>query len=410
MSEIEKQTDSKLIEPTTAKVVPLFGRDEMNLVEFPFGPITPSSGNTLEIDHVVRDRNSKREVSRRLIITGSDAFGLPRPIDEQVLVGLKALTQESGFNSRKVWFSQYHLCRTLGWSPDGRAYKRLEASLDRIAGTTLKFKNAWWDKGETAWRSHTFHLLDNVELCSAERYEQMRGRSGNREQAACHFVWNEVIWKSFEDGYIKLIDMDMFRRIANGRRREVPLRLYRWLDKQFWKQEIVKIDVAKLSIGTLGLAAKYPSEFQRIIERAARVLIDCKFLGDIRFQNGQTHSGIDVLFLKHKSKLIRARETNRVQTKLAPTSTIVSENYEPDSHAVWLEQQTEEQLQAAEDIAIQQTFGSKLERQIIDGEKRAGKSILESGRIRQEYIRRFLEPERYGAEANGLENQRLKVG
>jgi len=69
-----------------------FGRDEMNLIEFPFGPIKTTTANTFEIEHVVRDRSTKKVVCRKLVITGSDAFGLPRPVDEQVMIGLKALT------------------------------------------------------------------------------------------------------------------------------------------------------------------------------------------------------------------------------------------------------------------------------------------------------------------------------
>lgn len=372
------------------KVIPLFGRDEMNLIEFPFGPITPTATKTLEIDHVVWDKVTKREISRRLIITGSEAFGLPRPIDEQVLVGLKALTQESGFTSRKVWFSQYHLFRTLGWNPDGRAYKRLEASLDRIAGTTLKFKNSWWDKGETSWRSHTFHLLDNVELCSAERYELMRQRSGQREQAACYFVWNEVIWKSFHDGYIKLIDMEMFRKIANGRRREVPLRLYRWLDKQFYRREVVSIEISKLAIGTLGLAAKYPSEFKRVIERAAKVLIDSGFMANVDFQENANHASIDAIFYKKRKLKFAAMSRKPIFSEKTPTlvNTPVSTI---DQHTTWLAQQNENDLMAAEDQAFEQAFGSKLERQLIQQDRKEGKPILESGRLRQEFIRRFME-------------------
>mgnify|MGYP001199877014 CR=1 FL=1 len=377
-------------ETLSSKVIPLFGRDEMNLIEFPFGPITPTATKTLEIDHIVRDKATKREISRRLIITGSEAFGLPRPIDEQVLVGLKALTQESGFTERKVWFSQYHLCRTLGWNPDGRAYKRLEASLDRIAGTTLKFKNSWWDKGETSWRSHTFHLLDNVELCSAERYEQMRQRSGQRDQSACYFVWNEVIWKSFHDGYIKLIDMEMFRKIANGRRRDVPLRLYRWLDKQFYRREVVSIEISKLAIGTLGLAAKYPSEFKRVIERAAKVLIDSGFMANVDFQESTNHSSIDAIF--YKKRKIKIAAIHRKPVFNDQTSTLVNSTVSTnDPHTAWLAQQNENDLRMAEDQAFEQVFGSKLERQLIQQDRKGGKTILESGRLRQEFVRRFIE-------------------
>ncbi len=103
------------------KLVPLYGKDEMNLVEFPFGPITATKVKTLEVEHQAFDRVLKREVTRRLLMTGSDKWGLPRPIDDQVLLGRKTLTHEAGFASPKITFSRYQLCRAIGWEPDGRA-------------------------------------------------------------------------------------------------------------------------------------------------------------------------------------------------------------------------------------------------------------------------------------------------
>ena len=291
-----------------------FGRDEMNLIEFPFGPIRAGKSNVYQAEHVVRDRKTKKLVCRKLLITGSEAFGLPRPIDEQVLIGLKALTQEAGFESRKVFFSQYHLCKVLGWRPDGRAYRRMESSLDRIAGTTLKFKNAWWDKGDESWRSHTFHLIDNVELCSSERMQSKRRCHAGRKLPLCSFIWNEVVWKSFQDGYIRKIDMEMFRRIANGRRREVPVRLYRWLDKQFYRSKVVRIDIERLGLGTLGLGGNFSSELKRVIARASQILIECNFLEDFCFRAGKNHNGYDVLFMQRQPKRIRSVKSPALPT------------------------------------------------------------------------------------------------
>ena len=165
------------------EVVPLLiGKDEMNFVEFPFGPITDGGCNTMVVRRSTFDNSIKRSVVRELTITGSEKFGLPRPVDEQLMVGLQALTHESKFSSRKVEFSQYQLCRTLGWPPDGRAYRRIEQCLDRLVNTTFKFKNGWWDKGEKSWRSHAFHLIDNYELCGRSRYSERRNQLGQRSQ------------------------------------------------------------------------------------------------------------------------------------------------------------------------------------------------------------------------------------
>ncbi len=280
-------------------VIPLFGRDEMNMVEFPFGPITGGKTKSFEVEHPVYDRQLKREVNRKLLITGSDAFGLPKPIDDQVLIGMKALTYENRFASRQVEFSRYHLCRTIGWPTDGRAYQRLEESFDRIAGTTLKFKDSWWDKGEVEWKSMTFHLIENVEICSRDRFDRARLKHKQSSHQLCSFVWNEVIWKSFEDGFIKSLDMEMFRKISGGRRREVPLRLYRVLDKRFYNSHVAKFDLRKLCTGTLGLSGSYcPSEMTRVLERAANWLVECGFICDMQIKPHEKTGVLQALFYK----------------------------------------------------------------------------------------------------------------
>ncbi len=49
----------------TAEIIPLYGRDEMNLVEFPFGPVTSAGGKTFEVEHPVFDRALNCEVTRK---------------------------------------------------------------------------------------------------------------------------------------------------------------------------------------------------------------------------------------------------------------------------------------------------------------------------------------------------------
>lgn len=304
-------TKKKQNNPKSAEIVPLFGRDEMNLIEFPFGPISPQDAKTFEVEHTVFDRKLKREVNRTLLITGSDAFGLPRPIDDQVLMGMKALTHEAGFKSKKVEFSRYRLCKTLGLSTDGRSYKRLEEAFDRIAGTTLKFKDGWWDNGENDWKSKTFHLIEEVELCSKDRLDRARLRGRSAAQSLCSFVWSDTIWKSFADGYIKKLDMTMWRKISSRRKKDVALRLYRILDKRFYRKTYVRFDVAKLCIGTLGVSREYaPSQMVRLVQRAADWLVECGFLREARFAIGRGGRR-EATFIKATARGL----TDRKQTK-----------------------------------------------------------------------------------------------
>jgi len=301
----------------TAQIIPMFGRDEMNLVEFPFGPVTSAGGKTFEVEHPVFDRTLNREVTRKLVITGSDAYGLPRPIDDQVLMGMKALTYEAGFKSPRVEFSRYRLCKTIGWPTDGKAYRRLEEAFDRIAGTTLKFKDSWWDKGEEVWQSKMFHLIETVSLTSRDQIERSRMKKNSAEQR-CSFVWNETIWKSFTDGFIKKIDMEMFRKISSGRRHDVALRLYRILDKRFHKRMTARFDVRKLCIGTLGVSDFHrPSELIRLLQRSADWLIECGYLREMQIKRNEATGVVQALFVKasYSSQLTGQQKVIQKQEK-----------------------------------------------------------------------------------------------
>lgn len=380
MTEEKKQTE--------ANVVPLFGKDEMNLVEFPFGPITATEVKTLEVEHQAFDRVLKREVTRQLLMTGSDKWGLPRPIDDQVLLGLKTLTHEAGFASPKITFSRYQLCRAIRWEPDGRTYRRLEQSIDRIAGTTFKFKDAWWDNGEKEYKSKTFHLITDVEICSRDQLDRSRLTMGRNEQQLCSIRWGEVIWKSFQDGFIRTLDMRMFSRIAQGRRREVPLRLYRILDKRFWHAPVARFNLSRLCIGTIGLSPTYsPSHMKRILNRAAAWLVECGYLQDMRYA---TERGVEVVYFREKPAAIAVKNTQ-------PPPLAVAESADPLK--LWLAKQSEITLLEQEQRALDSGFGSELERQIVIEARQKQISILASGRIRQMYVHRYCESTRAAEKA-----------
>lgn len=368
-----------------ATVIPLFGKDEMNLIEFPFGPVTPNGAKTLEVEHETFDKSIGQVVMRRLIITGADAFGLPRPVDDQVLIGMKTLTYERGMSSQEIHFSRYELCRAIGWEPDGRAYHRLEESLDRIAGTTLKFKDAWWDKGEKEWKSRTFHLIESVSLCSRDELDRKRKRTGVSEQKLCSFVWNDVVWKSLQDGFIKTLDMALFRRIAKGRRREVPLRLFRILDKRFHFGDTARFELERLCVGTLGLSGTYnASQMHRVLKRSAKVLIECGFLASMQVDGHKVFRSSGVVFKKASAAQKKVR-------RKAEEVDSVSECHIAHDHRAWMDAFDESTLLEEEMNALESRFGSKFERSIVK-EDRDAKTPLSMARvIRIDFLRRFLE-------------------
>lgn len=364
----------------SADIIPLFGRDEMNLVEFPFGPVTSAGGKTFVVEHPVFDRALNREVTRKLVITGSDAFGLPRPIDDQVLLGMKALTYEAGYKPPKVEFTRYPLCKTIGWPTDGRAYRRLEEAFDRIAGTTLKFKDSWWDKGEEVWQSKLFHMIESVSLTSRDQIERNRKKQGTPTEQLCSFVWNETIWKSFTDGFIKKIDMEMFRKISSGRRHDVALRLYRILDKRFHKRMTAKFELRKLCIGTLGLSDQHrPSELVRSLQRSADWLVECGYLREMRISCDEVSGKVQALFVKAGSALQKSSDRKKIER---PSN--------PDKLIAWFRSQPSERQASIEANAVK--FCRDQQQPIFEGysrTKQAGGEAFE--RYREMLVKTFIE-------------------
>jgi hypothetical protein len=348
---------------------------------------------TWEVEHQVWDKRLKREVTRRLIITGADKWGLPRPIDEQVLIGLQMLTYESGYVSQRVEFTRYQLCRRIGWEPDGRSYSRIEESLDRMKATTLKFKDAWYDNSEKEHKSRTFSIIDDVEICSRDQIDRARLADGGASPQRCSFRWSDVVWKSFQDGFIKTLDMRMYQRIMEGRRREVPLRLYRILDKRFYKKTVARFPLRRLCVGTLGLSPNYgPAQMLRVLERAVKWLIECEYLEDW-WHNGSGNN-TTVYFRRRVHERVMTNNNVRVsRARPSDDAKVQVQTSEEDTLKQWVVRQSDEELSMRESEALSLGFGSELQRRIVLEERQKGIRVRDGGRIRQLYLHRFIKGE-----------------
>ncbi len=253
------------------------GRDEMNLAEFPFAVLaktSPTDTNTLEFVDVIRDA-SGRTITRHWTVTASEKYGLPTATDEEVYIALMEVTKEHGFRSRTVPITRYDLIRRMGWKPDGRSYKRLELSLDRLKGVTIKAENAFWDNEAKRYITIAFGIIDNYVLV-----DQRRERRGI-EEIQSSITWNQVIFNSFRAGNIKLLDTELYFSL----RSPIAKRLYRYLDKKRYSAgRVFQIGLAKLAFEHLGLSRSYyPSQLRRKLDPAHRELIARGFLERVEY-------------------------------------------------------------------------------------------------------------------------------
>ena len=265
-------------------------KDELNLAEFPIAALTdriPDGQTTL----VFEDRLERRDstpIVRRLTIMGTHKHGLPTSLDDEVLVGLIQLTKRrSNFTDPRVQFSRYELIQLLGWPQSGQSYRRIEEALHRWVGVVLMYENAWWDNQARSWVDEQFHVLDNVTLYDRERWRTSGrgGKTGKGDKAGSKvdkpplplssFRWNEVIFRSFQSGNLKQLDLEFYLKL----RLPTTKRMYRFLDKRFYRRSRLDFDLRSLACEHIGLSRSYaPTELKRRLKPALEEMEQLGFL------------------------------------------------------------------------------------------------------------------------------------
>jgi hypothetical protein len=219
------------------------GRDELNLAEFPLTLLAkriPKGRNTLVYEDVIRDQNKGEPVSRRLTITGDEKYGLPTTLDDDVIIGLIQITRESNnFSDRTVPFSRFRLIELLGWPDTGQSLKRLDESLNRWLGVTLRYEKAWWDKIAQSWMNEGFHILDNISLYDREMLTNFRRSGSQFVLPFSSFTWNKVVFRSFAAENLKRLDLTIYFGLSHP----AAKRAYRFLDKRFYRSKSLVFDL-----------------------------------------------------------------------------------------------------------------------------------------------------------------------
>lgn len=248
------------------------GVDELNLAEFPLAGLSDRyepGKNTLLFEDKIFDEGANREINRSLVIAGSDHFGLPTSTDSDILLLLVHLTNvRNGFKSKRVEFSRYELIKFLGWSDDGRSYKRLDEALQRWTSVTLHYKHAWWQRSGQKWRSRSFHIIETLELRSRD----------DRDEGLSAFTWNDVIFESFTAGNLRRIDLDVYFKLESA----ISRQMFRFLDKRFYRARNLSFDLKVFAFEHIGLSRNYDTyEVKRKLDVAIEELESIGFLEHI---------------------------------------------------------------------------------------------------------------------------------
>ena len=258
--------------PRPVKPLPVkISRDEMNLAEFPLTVLSKRadpSVKTLEFSDSVKGKNGD-VINRKWIITGADKFGLPTSSDDEVLLGLLKLTADDGLRTPKIHFTRYELLRILRWTTEGRSYVRLQNALDRLSGVRIKATNAFYDNETKLHSTRNFGIIDAYEI------------NDGRDARPSFFTWSEVLFKSFQVGFIKKLDLEFYLDLQSA----VSKRLYRYLDKHFWYRSRMQVNLFVLAHEKIGISRNYvyASSLRQQLEPALEELREKGLLSEFEF-------------------------------------------------------------------------------------------------------------------------------
>jgi hypothetical protein len=252
-----------------------FTKDEMNFAELPLAlPChrAPKDKKAIRVTFTARDPQN-RPIEREWLVTGDSLYGLPLATDEEVFLGLMHFLHRSGFQDRRVHFTQYSLFQRLGWGDSRRAYDRLQTSLDRLKGATIRSKEAFWDHKGKCFVTRAFNVIDDYTLC------RRAGPSDGDEPFISSVSFSEFMFESFRAGFIKTLDLDMYLELSSP----IARKLFRLLDKKLYKGPVYDVDLLYLAQRVALTDAAFPSQVKQKFEGAHEELVKIGFLKSVRY-------------------------------------------------------------------------------------------------------------------------------
>lgn len=304
---MNRMNRKKSTEPTAAtiqngqpEIVPCelirIGKDELNLIEHPFAAMWDKEGHEAVIHHEWEARHPVTGKTLRASwrVEGSPTMGLPKPNDERVYLVLLELTRETAFQNQAIYFTRYDLVKRLGWTHNNKSYQMLYDAFKRLQSVKIQAENAFWEPRAKSFRNVGFSIIDNFDILN-EKPGRKSKKSGQAELPMSYFRWNEVMFHSFQTGYMRSLDLGL----ALSLKGDIALRLYRYLDKKsFDGRSRFEIELEMLCERHLGMrAARYASTLKARIKPAHDELIERGILQSVSYEPMKSKKAEKVCYL-----------------------------------------------------------------------------------------------------------------
>ena len=117
--------------------------------------------------------------------------------------------------------------------------------LRRLKSLTIRYENAWWD---AAGRGYEEEVATGV-ISAYKIARQVSGPRTANTTPLSWATWTQQFHQSLLNGNIKRLDLDLFFRLKTP----TAQRMYRFLDKRFYNNDCVSMDLIEFACGHVGL-------------------------------------------------------------------------------------------------------------------------------------------------------------
>ncbi|MBV9452529.1 MAG: replication initiator protein A [Rubrobacter sp.] len=228
----------------------------------------------IQYTNTIRTRDGQ-ELRQTWTVRAVQGLGLPGTLDQDVYVALLQLVDRQGDVPEDGWigFSLYELVELLRRTHGGRDYRQVKESLERLSGTSVQSKNAFYRKSTKSYLDDTFHLLDRVQ------HSESTDGSGRRGEK----TWvklSDYFVESYKANYLKGLDADFYWSLNSS----VAKRLYRFVDKKRNQQRRWEVDLFSLRDRIPLSPYKYPSKIKEKLAPAHEELCCKGFLERVTYR------------------------------------------------------------------------------------------------------------------------------
>jgi len=249
---------------------------EGNFEDHPYFTVGNQRGGegVIQYTNIIRTRDGQ-ELKQTWTVRAVQGLGLPGTLDQDVYVALLQLVDRQGDVPANGWigFSLYELVELLRRTHGGRDYRQVKESLERLSGTSIQSKNAFYRKSTKSYLDDTFHLLDRVQ------YSESTDISGRRSEK----TWvklSDYFVESYKANYLKGLDADFYWSLNSS----VAKRLYRFVDKKRNQQRRWEVDLFALRDRIPLSPYKYPSKIKEKLAPAHEELRHKGFLERVTYR------------------------------------------------------------------------------------------------------------------------------